>query len=126
MNRLILCTVLAGCAVGCSADPPPLAMAATPEGAKAAVVQALDAWKGGAKQADLSARTPPVYLNDDDLVRGRTLTGYTIEGEPVTSGIGMRVEVTLTLDGGGKPPATRKIPYRVILTPNISIAREDR
>jgi hypothetical protein len=118
--------LLALLAAGCAAEPGTLPMAATADGAKAAVHDALTAWKNGATQKDLSSRTPPVYLNDDDLVRGRKLTAFTIDGEPTPSGTGMKVETTLTLDGGGRPSATRKVPYRVVLTPQISIAREDR
>ena len=127
MTRLIVIALLAAGIAGCgSSEPGTLPMAATPEGAKAAVQDALTAWKNGASQHDLSSRAPPVYLNDDDLVRGRKLTAFTIDGEPTANGTGMRVETTLTLEGGTKSPATRKVPYRVVLTPQISIAREDR
>jgi hypothetical protein len=111
--------------VGCSADPPPLAMATTPEASKEALVAAFDAWKGGATRDALAARTPPVVFADDALARGHKLLDYKFEGEPKAVGTGITYVLSLTTQDGVKPPATRKLAYRVVTTPNVSISKED-
>lgn len=114
----------AALAAGCSGGPTPLPMATTPEKAGAAIREAFDAWKAGKTPADLKAESPAVYLADDDFQKGRKLVDYTIEGEPVPSGTGMRFVVSFTVSDGGKTTA-RKHAYRVVTDPNISISKED-
>jgi hypothetical protein len=111
-------------AAGCSGTAP-LPMATSPEKARPAIEAALDAWKAGTTADALRARSPAVHLLDDDFARGRKLVGYKIEGDGKPMGTGLRYDVTLTLQDGAKPPATRKVAYRVVTDPNISISRED-
>jgi hypothetical protein len=100
-------------------------MAATPESARPALEAALEAWKAGLTADALRAQSPAVNLLDDDFARGRKLVGYKIEGDGKPMGTGMRYDVSLTLQDGAKPSATRKVAYRVVTEPNISISRED-
>ena len=124
MSRNLL-PLLALALAGCGGEPPPLAMATTPEQSRAALVAALDAWKAGVTPAELAARTPAVYLLDDACSRGAKLTDYKIEGEPKVFGTGLSYALTLTLQDGGKPPAARKVAYRVVTSPTVAISRED-
>ena len=120
-----LLPLLALAALGCGGDPPPLDMATTPEKSREALVAALDAWKGGATREALAARTPPVVFADDALTKGHKLLDYKFEGEPKAVGTGQSYVVTLTTQAGDKPPAARKLAYRVVTTPNIAISKED-
>lgn len=110
-------------AAGCS-DSAPLPMAATPESARRAITAALDGWKEGKSADALRQLSPPVHLLDNDFEKGRKLVTYKIEGGGKPMGIGIRFDVTLSLQGGSKP-TTRKVSYRVVTDPNISVSRED-
>ena len=90
-----------------------------------ALVAALDAWKGGATRDALLARTPPVVFADDALARGHKLIEYKFEGEPKVVGTGITYVLSLTTQDGTKPPATRKLAYRVVTSPNVAISKED-
>ncbi len=120
-----LLPLLAVLAAGCGGDPPPLDMATTPEKSREALVAALDAWKGGATRETLAAQTPPVVFADDSLTRKHKLLDYKFEGEPKAVGTGITYVVTLTTQDGTRPPATRKLAYRVVTSPNIAISKED-
>ena len=111
--------------LGCQGEPARLGMATTPEQARAALVAGLDAWKAGGAQKDLAGRSPPIYLADDDLVRGRKLIDYKPEGEPAVVGIGLTFTVAVTVQDGDKPPQTKKRLYRVVTSPQIAITKED-
>jgi hypothetical protein len=123
MNRLLVLFAL-GAAGGCSAEPKPLAPATTPEASREALTAALDAWKQGKTRDDLARRSPPVYLLDDDFARGRKLADYRVEGDPKPVGTGLTYVVNLSFADG--PPAARRLAYRVVTDPTISISREDR
>jgi len=124
MTRLALLVAIATAAGCASSEPKPLPTATTPEASREALVNTLDAWKGGAARDQLTDRSLPVYLQDDDFARGRKLAGYQIEGEPKPVGTGLTYIVNLTFAEGQS--ATRRIAYRVVTDPNISITREDR
>ena len=122
--RLLLSVCLSAMLAGCG-SPGPMKSATTPELSLALLTLALDAWKGGASQVELSQRNPPVYFVDDAYRRGAKLTSYTIEdtGKPV--GTGISYVVTLQLQEAGAAPAAKKVAFRVVTSPNNSIARED-
>ena len=124
MHRILL-PLLAVVLAGCGGDPPPLDMATTPEQSRAAFVGALDAWKAGATPESLTAKNPSVYLADENFARGVKLLDYKLEGDPVVVGTGITYVVTLTLQDGAKAANTRKLAYRVVTQPNISISKED-
>lgn len=107
---------------GCGSDRP-LPMATTAEKARPALESALAAWKDGKTADDLVKQSPPVYVIDADFKRGAKLGGYTIDGDGRPYGTGYRFDVTLQLDGG--KAGGKKLAYRVVTDPNISISRED-
>lgn len=120
-----LCLLVAvALAAGCSGTAP-LPMATSPEKARPAIEAALAAWKQGKTADDLRKLSPAVHLLDDDFARGRKLAAYKIEGDGKPMGTGMRYDVTLTLQDGAKPPAARKLAYRVVTEPYICVSRED-
>jgi hypothetical protein len=125
MKPYHLLALLALAVAGCGGDPPPLDMATTPEQSREALVAALDAWKGGASREALAAKTPPVNFIDDALMKKHKLLDYKLEGEPKVVGTGITYVVTLTTQDGERSPATRKLAYRVVTTPNIAISKED-
>lgn len=126
MLRIVL-PVAALALCGCGGDPKPLAMAATPESARAALVDALDGWKAGKTAQELAALSPPVTLIDDDFHGSRKLLDYKIESDGQARGTGYSYIVTLTLQSkdGGKN-TTRKIPYNAVSEPKRVVSREDR
>lgn len=128
MRRLFaipLAAALLGAAGGCGGDPPPLALATTPEASRAALTAALDGWQAGEPKEAFARRSPPLTLGDADFLRGAKLVGYKIEGPPKEAGTGLSYVVTLTVQDGAKPPAARKVAYRVVTTPGQSVTRED-
>jgi hypothetical protein len=111
---------------GCGGDPKPLAMAATPESSRAALVAAFDGWKAGMTPEGLAGLSPPVTLIDDDFLGGRKLLDYRIEGDGHVRGIGYSYIVTLILEGKNGSKTTRKLPYSAVTEPKHVVAREDR
>jgi hypothetical protein len=124
MRSRLLPVVALALAAGCS-DTAPLPMATSPEEARPAIECAFTAWKDGKTADDLRRQSPPVVLLDDDFARGRRLVDYRIEGDGTPRGTGLRFNVVLTLRDGGRPPVTRKLAYRVVTEPNVSVSRED-
>jgi hypothetical protein len=124
LSVLLLITPAVVLAGGCS-DPQPPGLATTPEESRKVLVSILDAWKAGQTRGDLRDRSPPIYFSDEAMDRGRKLVDYTIDGDGVPMGTGLRYEVTLTLQEGDRPPATRKVAYRVVTRPNVSVSKED-
>lgn len=123
MLTLLILAPAAALAAGCG-DPNPPGLATTPEQSRAVLTAVLDAWKAGKNRADLKAQTPPIYFSDDAMDR-RKLTDYAIEGDGSAVGTGLRYDVTLTTQDGDKPAAQRKVAYRIVTEPNISVSKED-
>jgi hypothetical protein len=107
---------------GCGSDQP-LPMATTAEKARPAIEAALNAWKDGKTPDDLQKQSPAVYLLDADFKRGAKLANFTIDGDGRPYGTGYRFDVTLQLDGG--KAGGKKLAYRVVTDPTVSISRED-
>jgi hypothetical protein len=124
-TRILLGLMLLSSGVGCQSQPTPLPMATTPEAANTAIKNAFEAWKQGKTAADLQALSPPVYLTDDGFLKGVKLVDYKLEGEGKTVGTGLSFTMSLTTQDGSNAPRTRKVAYRVVTTPNISISKED-
>jgi hypothetical protein len=112
---------------GCGGAPKPLAMAATPESSRAALIAALDGWKAGKTPQQLAEQSPSVTLIDDDFLGGRKLLDYKIEGDGHARGTGYSYIVLVTLEGkDGTKSTTRKIPYNAVTEPKHVVSREDR
>lgn len=111
-------------AAGCGGDSKSLGMATTPEASREALTAALDGWKAGETREALAGRSPPVHLGDDDFTRGYKLQTYKVEGEPKVVGTGLSYVVTLSMLAKDQP-ATRKVAYRVVTTPQWAVTRED-
>ena len=117
---LLLCQ-LAGCG-GQSV----MEMATTPDEAKSTLVQALDAWKNGTSQKDLSEGKPPVFLQDPLFAKGVPLQGYTMENEGKVVGTGMSYIINQKLKGDAdKEAKARRIAYRVVTRPNRAVTLEE-
>src|SRR5262245_51953607 len=126
MRALILCAAIV--LIGCSCDPKPLPMAATPESSRAVLVAALDGWKQGCTYQQMADGSPPLYVRDDDLNRVAKLLDYQIEGEGQPRGTGYSYIVTLTLQdpSGTKAPNKKKVAYNAVSEPSRGVFREDR
>jgi hypothetical protein len=109
--------------VGCGGQST-LDMATTPAEAKTTITEALDSWKKGVSQKDLSERKPPLYLQDNSYAKGTQLVDYSFENEGKVVGTGMSYIVNLKLKGEGEGK-TRRVAYRVVTTPNRAVTLED-
>lgn len=126
MTRLVLAIPFMVLLAGCG-DPPPLAMAATPESSRKAVTTALDAWKAGKKPADLYAGSPPLLFIDDDINKPELkLLDWKIEGEGVAKGTGYSYVVTLTQQTSDGKSRTKKSAYTAVTSPSLAVTKEDR
>jgi len=128
VNNRLVALWLAGLVfglVGCGGQST-LDLATTPADAKAAITEALDAWKKGITQKALAEGKPPLYLQDNSFAKGTQLVDYTFEndGKVVGTGISFIVNLKLKGDGGGEGKA-RRVAYRVVTRPNRSVALED-
>ncbi|AMV38596.1 hypothetical protein [Planctomyces sp. SH-PL62] len=109
-------------AAGCGdAAPSPT----DPAASRVHLAAALDAWKAGGAQADLSAKSPPVQVLDRDWQKGTKVTDYRIEGEGQPLGAGVQWPVELTLVNEKGKSAKKRVVYVVNDGDVVSIARQD-
>jgi hypothetical protein len=107
-------------AVGCGGND---SGAASEESARAALTNALDAWKSGRTADEMRRQTPEVVVGDSAWKQGRKLTSYQI-GNGQFDGKNLRVPVTLTL---AQPPRGSNkliVNYIVSTKPVITIFRD--
>ena len=124
-TRTALFAALALAGSGCG-ESKPLAMAATPESSRAALVTALDAWKSGKGPQDLANGSPPLLFIDDDVNRSK-LVDYKIEGAGAPKGTGYSYVVALTLqDRDAGKPRVKKVAYTAVTEPKLAVTKEDR
>jgi hypothetical protein len=112
--------------VGCGTAEKPLAMAATPESARAALGTALDGWKAGKTAQDFAGGTPPLLFVDDEINRGTKLTEYRVEGDGTPRGTGYSFVVTLTLQTKDGKARTKRVAYTAVTEPKHAVTIEDR
>jgi hypothetical protein len=107
-------------APGCGGPPAP----ADPARARAALRDALDAWRNRAGPDALKERQPPVTVTDREWRAGYKLLSYKIESdEPFAADLRCRVQLSLR-DPRGK--ALRKTAvYFVGTSPVLTVAREE-
>lgn len=127
MLRILLFVAALGF-TGCGGDSKPLAMAATPESSRAALVTALDGWKAGKTVQDLAAGSPPLLFIDDDINRtGTKLVEYKIEGNGQPCGTGYSYVVVLTLqDKDSGKTRDKRAAYTAVTEPKHAVTKEDR
>jgi hypothetical protein len=121
-QRIALATLLAAAlaTAGCHEPLPPVAR---PDRAREALTTALDAWKGGAEEASLKARTPAIYVNEPAWRAGAKLLDYEIASEQ-EAGQSWRCEVTLTLQRAADARFEEHAQYTIDTDPALVIARQ--
>lgn len=111
-----VCVALAGCG--------PTARQADPDAARAALRQALDAWKKGESPESLKAASSPVTVADQQWARGAKLIDYELSDKTTANGFDQRFTATLTLaDPAGKK--TQKVAYDVSTHPSLVVVRAE-
>lgn len=109
---------------GCS--PSQMQIAGSEEDALEVLTIALDAWKAGEKPDELKQESPPMYVQDEDWMGGRSLKDFKPHDAPKEFGGEWRVMAMLTLDGGGKPEEQKLVAYSVTTAKKaIVITRSD-
>lgn len=112
---------LAGC------GPSQMQIAGSEDDALEVLTAALDAWKSGQKPDELQQEYPPIYVQDEDWLGGRSLKDFKPHEAPKEFGGEWRVLAMLTLDGGGMSPEQKLVAYSVTTaTKAIVITRSDR
>lgn len=109
---------------GCGAGP--MEAAGSEDEAADFLTAALDAWKSGQKPDDLRQENPPIYVQDEDWMGGRSLKEFKSHEAPKEHGGEWRVKAMLTLTGGGKPDEETLVAYSVTTADKaIVITRSD-
>jgi hypothetical protein len=109
--------VVAGCGRG-NVEPPG---ASDPAKAKAALTQALDAWRSGAKPDSVSG----VIVSDEEWAGGAQLMSYELQGEGKTHGNSIRQRATLEVRGADGKALRKTALYQVATNPTTTITRSD-
>lgn len=92
---------------------------------QAALISALDAWKGGATLQSLRDGRPPIHVADEDWLAEYVLTDFRIDGEPRSHGGSVAIPVHLSLTDPQGRQVEREVVYTVATQPRISIVRQD-
>lgn len=119
-RSLILAAILAVVA-GCGDRP--VAAPVDPPAARAALKQALDAWKAGQTIDSLKTASPEVIAQDFDWMAGATLTEYKVLDEGIPLDANLRVKVSLTVRDKGGKTATKQVAYIVGTDPKLTVFR---
>lgn len=107
--------------------------------AKRILSDSLQAWRDGKTLQEQRELTPPVYVADEQWLRGASLESFTVEDEGEEFGPSIRFWVTLvssapqsSAEGQAagrsarkRASQTRKVRYIVATVPAYSVARED-
>jgi hypothetical protein len=120
-NSRVLLAAIVGCA-GCSR--PVEEARYDSDGARAALIAALDAWQKGDTKS-LSKRNPPIRFKDDDLLAGLRLAEYEIEEPERPLKMHQDVEVILELRDAKGRRVHREARYQVATEPGLSVLRSD-
>jgi hypothetical protein len=122
LSALLLVATL-GCGGGVT--PPP---ATDADSARTALVEALDAWRGGRTIESLREGSSPLYVADEEWRAGRKLEAYEIIGAPAPHGLTMRFNVRLKLapaPGARTPASAPPVRYVVTTQPARNVSRDD-
>jgi len=97
-----------------------------PNAARAALQAVLTAWQLGETPEDLRAQQPPLYVADEDWLRGCRLTQFQIHPDEQRHGLQLRYTAVLTLiDPKGRALPPRTVVYTIATRPVVSVSREE-
>ncbi len=114
---LMLALIASGCQSGAVTEQ-------DPERARLVLITALEAWKSGSPQS-LTAQTPPIRLQDDDLMAGWQLVSYDLM-KPKSLILPFNdVPVQLELRDLDGKPVRKTVSYQVGLAPLLTVQRSD-
>ena len=109
---------LAGCCVSGLAP-------VDPEGARAALQSALEAWARGESAESLAHLKPCIHVSDPDWSGERLkLVRFEVAAPPAVVGAGLRFQATLTTQDGRGRSRRQAVCYRVYTAPHVCITRE--
>jgi hypothetical protein len=122
MNRKFYCLIgvslllLVGCDHGLQVPPSDVATA------RVLLDQSLRSWSEGKTVEDLRNQTPPVFVAEDNWLRGSALSKYSIDDAGELYGSNARFNVTLQMETEG----SKTVRYLVTTVPALTIAKEDQ
>jgi hypothetical protein len=116
--------VLVGLASGCGGHTE-MKLKGDTMGAGGALTQALEAWKAGAKPAELTQAVPPMVVVDEEWNAGHKLLSYAIEGDPIENGSHWRVFAQIKTEGEDKQEKSERVCYAVTINEPMSVVRSD-
>ena len=126
LSRMLAPALLPGLALlgvaGCGNRPQP----AESDQARAALQAVLTAWQVGETPEDLRDRKPPLYVADEDWLRGCRLTQFQVRPGERRHGLQLQYTADLTLfDPRGRALPPRTVVYTVATRPAVSVSREE-
>ncbi len=121
MRSFLFTTVCLCFILGCNKGPQE---AADLDRAGPALQAALEAWKEGKSQQELTNRTPSVVMNEDDWREGKKLMDYKMEETGMLQGRQIVWWVQLKLDRKLGKVEDRRAKYIIDTTPRIVIVRD--
>lgn len=114
-----LLVALSAVALGCS---PGVANPVDPEGARAALKTALDAWKEGKTPDSLQSASPAIVAQDMEWAGGAKLLDYSVVSDKsADANLDARVKLTLTAKG---KKVQREAKYLVTTSPAVTVFRD--
>jgi hypothetical protein len=118
-TTLIVAVMLcAGCGGG-----PRRAAPVDVERARETVKAALDAWKAGAKPAEMPGRSPSITVQDFDWMAGGKLLEYRLLDEGKAEDANLRIQARLTVQDAKGKSAQKTVAYIVGTDPVLTVFR---
>jgi hypothetical protein len=100
------------------------AVDASPEKAREALRQGLDAWKSG-KTAEAIKASDSIIVSDSDLENGAKLLSYDVQGDGASDGFDWQMRVKLTLQDAAGNKSEKNAVYNVNTSPKVVIVRKE-
>lgn len=116
--------LIAVCASGCNSGRAP-SRDLDESAARAALGEALNAWKAGRPHDDPSASDPDFRVADEDWLAGRRLLDFEILPGEETVGPRLICPVLLVMEGPGGRRTEARVTYLVTTDPSASVIRAD-
>jgi hypothetical protein len=95
-----------------------------PVSARAALENALEAWKGGSASRSLLDQSPPMHVADYRWEAGFRLSSYKITESSSTSGFDRRYPVELWLKSPKGKASREKAVYNISISPSLTVVRD--